>query len=214
MNYNKILWPLAWPQTPTQAQLGFLSLLDVREAAFLGDKVLGKTTALLMAALLFERMEAYRAVLFVKHHKTLVGPNGLWSRAKEWCHSRWGIIIDKGMKTIYLASGAQLCFGSLDRPSDRYVWKCAKLDFIGFDDLEEFDPDDYSCLVSRLRSNGDVPPRLRVTGNLHHIGPGAAFLKSHFIDNATDSRMGFFAPKPVWTMTVEGTVKSPRGDFF
>ena len=51
-------------------------------------------------------------------------------------------------------SGAQIVFGSMNRPQDKIQYQGQAYDFIAFDELTHFTQEEYEYLKSRNRPNG------------------------------------------------------------
>jgi predicted phage terminase large subunit-like protein len=80
------------------------------------------------------------------------------------------------------ASGARLSFGHCEREDDKYNYKSAAYQFIGFDEASAFSETVYTYLFSRLRKStkiGDIPLRVRCASNPDGIG--SQWLKRRFI---------------------------------
>jgi predicted phage terminase large subunit-like protein len=75
-------------------------------------------------------------------------------------------------KSWHFPSGASLTFGYLSGESDKYRYQSAQFQFIGFDELTQFQESDYRYLFSRLRrlEGSDIPIRMRTASNPGNIG--------------------------------------------
>jgi predicted phage terminase large subunit-like protein len=158
-------------QQPTDRQAEFLLRADVREALYGGSAGGGKSSALLMAALQFVEEPGYAAILFRRTFADLSLPGALMDRAREWLSgtaARW----HDREKTWTFPSGATLTFGYLDAANDRYRYQSSEFQFIGFDELTQFEEADYRYLFSRLRrlESSQVPLRMRAASNPGGIG--------------------------------------------
>lgn len=168
------------PHEPTIPQARFLLSLD-RELCYGGQAGGGKSDALLMAALQFVEVPGYNAILFRKTYQDLSLPEALMDRAASWLagtDAKW-----RGMEHQWVfPSGAVMTFGYLQTPADRYRYQSAAFQFIGFDELTQFEEGSYTYLFSRLRkaSGSDVPLRMRAATNPGGIGH--AWVKARFVD--------------------------------
>lgn len=168
------------PQRPTPRQAAYL-LVPHREAFFGGAAGPGKSSALLMAALMYVEHPGYNAILFRRTYKDLAQPGALMDRAHEWLgktDAHW----DKQEKRWTFPSGATLTFAYMDTEVDKYNYQGAEYQFVGFDELTQFTFPMYSYMFSRMRRNkdNDVPLRMRGAGNPGGIGHG--WVKERFID--------------------------------
>lgn len=84
------------------------------------------------------------------------------------------------------ASGAQLQFGYLDHPNDHYRYQSSEFQFIGFDELTQFQEHQYRYLFSRLRrlTSNELPLRMRSASNPGGIGHD--WVKQSFVTHPED----------------------------
>lgn len=165
-------WNLKWseyiPNKPTAKQLLFL-MLPHREVFFGGAAGGGKSDALLMAALQYADVPTYAGIIFRRTFTDLALPEALMARSHEWLSdtdARW----KDSEHTWYFPSGARLTFGYLDSPQVKYRYQSAAFQFIGFDELTQFQEEDFTYLFSRLRrrktqARYGIPLRMRTTSN-------------------------------------------------
>src|ERR1035437_2278059 len=137
-----------------------------------------------MAALQYVHVPGYAALLLRKSYADLALPGAIMDRSRDWLqpHAKWN---DNDKKWTF-PSGATLTFGYLQTSNDRYRYQGAEFQFVGFDELTQFDEIDYTYLLSRLRrpSTGPlstVPLRMRAAANPG--GRGHKFVKRRFIEN-------------------------------
>ena len=168
------------PHKPTPKQLAFL-LLNNQEAFYGGAAGGGKSDALLMAALQYVDYPGYAAIIFRKNYSELNLPGALMDRAREWLSSFPAINWKEQEKTWHFPSGATLSFGYLDTDGDKYRYQSAEFQYIGFDELTEFNEDPFRFLFSRLRrlQTSDIPLRMRAASNPGGIGHD--WVKQRFI---------------------------------
>jgi predicted phage terminase large subunit-like protein len=158
------------PHDPTPKQAEFL-LSDQREALFGGAAGGGKSDALLMAALQYVHVANYAAIMFRRTYKDLSLPGALMDRAHDWLDptdARWS----EKDKTWNFPSGATLTFAYLATEKDKYNYQGSEYQFVGFDELTQFELSQYRYLFSRTRrlKGSDVPIRVRSASNPGNIG--------------------------------------------
>lgn len=124
-----------------------------------------------MAALQYVDVPHYAALLLRRSYTDLSLPGALMDRAKAWLiptDAEWR----ESSKTWYFPSGATLTFGYLDQTGAEYRYQSTEFQFIGFDELTQFEERQYRYLFSRLRrtSDIDVPLRMRSASNPGGIG--------------------------------------------
>ncbi len=161
-----IKWSSFIPHQPTAKQTAFL-MLPNKEAFYGGAAGGGKSDALLMAALQFVDVPGYAAVLFRKTLSDLKLPNSLLSRAHNWLSGQAGCWWSAAEHSYYFATTddkgkyaapARIQFGYTGQMGggiggigikERY--QSAEFQFIGFDELTQFNEDDYVWMFNRLR---------------------------------------------------------------
>lgn len=167
------------PHLPSIRQQQFLNLPDL-EALYGGAAGGGKSDALLMAALQFVDVPGYAAVLFRRTYSDLALPGAIMNRAETWLRdtsAKW----EAGTKTWHFPSGATLSFAYLQSEAQKYRYKSAEFQFIGFDELTQFTESQYLYLFSRLRrlKGASVPLRMRAASNPGDTGH--EWVKARFI---------------------------------
>jgi predicted phage terminase large subunit-like protein len=136
-----------------------------------------------MAALQYVSVPGYNAILFRKTYSDLGLPGALMDRAKEWLIGKvpWS---EQDKRFTFPGSRATLGFGYLETPDDKYRYQSAEYQFVGFDEVTEFDQASYLYLFSRLRRNvgetNTIPLRMRCASN--PIGTGFDWVKLRFVD--------------------------------
>lgn len=181
------------PQKPWPKQAHFLALTEM-EALYGGAAGGAKSSALLMAALMYAEVPGYSAIIFRKTFTDLSLPGGLMDRAREWLSgtdARW----DDKSHTWYFPSGASLSFGYMDSENAHFRYQGAEFQCICFDELTQFPENQYKYLMSRLRrtTDLDVPVRMRSASNPG--GLGHAWVKQRFITEAAKNNTVFVPSK-------------------
>ncbi len=173
---------------PTSKQTAFL-LVPHKEVLFGGAAGGGKSAGILAAASQYLDVPGYAALVLRQTYRDLALPGALMDMAQEWWKStdaRW-IASDY---TWEFPSGATLTFGYLERETDKYRYQGTAYQFIGFDELTQFETESrYLYLFSRLRrlKGFEVPLRVRSTSNPGGIGH--EWVKRRFITHPTADRL-------------------------
>lgn len=134
------------PHPPQQVFLG----LNNREALFGGAAGGGKSDALLMAALQYVDVPGYSALLLRRTWPDLVKPGAIMDRTRQWLEQTDATPHDGGREWRF-PSGARITFGYLQYDKDKYKYQSAEYQFIGFDELTQFQEEVYTYMFSRLR---------------------------------------------------------------
>lgn len=180
---EEFLPPIKWnkyiPHAPTANQRAFL-MLDCQEAMYGGAAGGGKSDALLMAALQYADVPSYAALLLRRTYADLEKPGALIPRSHEWldgtdAHWRGDV------KQWTFPSSAVLDFGYLDRDSDKLKYQSSQYQFIGFDELTQFEEPWYRYLFSRKRRLMGMPVPTRVRGATNPGGIGHEWVKQRFL---------------------------------
>jgi predicted phage terminase large subunit-like protein len=151
-----------------------------QECLFGGAAGGGKSSALLMGALQWINTPGYAALLLRRTYTDLSLPGALMDRSFAWLKGTAAKWSDKD-KTWHFPSGATLTFGYLESDSDKYRYQSSEYQFIGFDEVTQFEESQYIYLFSRLRrlQGFAVPLRMRAASNPG--GPGHRFIKQRFL---------------------------------
>jgi len=169
---------------PTEKQAFFLLHAHSPEILYGGSAGGGKSDSLLMAALQYVDIPDYAALLLRRTYKELALPEAIMDRAHEWLNptdAKW----HEDAKTWEFPSGATLTFGYLEGPRDHYRYQSSAYQFVGFDELTQFQEVQYRYLFSRLRrlAGSDIPLRMRTASNPG--GVGHEWVYHRFIDPET-----------------------------
>ena len=194
------------PHKPWPKQAAFLNL-DCTEAFYGGAAGGGKSDTLLMAALQYVDVPGYSALILRRDFARLALAGSIMDRAKAWLYNssaKW----NEQRKTFTFPSGASLQFGYIDNPDDRYRYASAEYQFIGWDELTEFnltedENNPYTFMFSRLRKVEALPVPLRVRSASNPGNIGHAWVKRRFIPS--DS---------IYLEGNEHVIKGPEGRMF
>lgn len=176
-------------------QIVFL-LCMAYEAGFGGQAGGGKSWALLASALQFVDQPNYDALLIRRTIPDLKQPGALMSMAHEWLapfiktkEVQW----KEQDRRFTFESGATLSFGYMENPQDRFQYQGARFNFVGFDEVTQFEEICYTYLFSRLRKDKDnkIPTRMRIATNPGGIGH--EWVKKRFITERTPDRVFIFS---------------------
>ena len=85
-------------------------------------------------------------------------------------------------------SGSTLTFGYLDSDADKYRYQGAAFQFIGFDELTQFQEAGYRYLFSRLRRVHTVDVPLRMRSATNPGGVGHEWVRKRFVDQSDPTR--------------------------
>lgn len=182
------------PHIPHPKQREFLAL-ETLEGCYGGAASGGKSDALLMAALQYVHVPGYSAILFRRTHQDLSLAGALMSRADEWLRPYGNQLRWNGTdKQWRFPSGAILSFGYMDTDEDRFRYKSAEYQFVGFDELTTFSEVQYTYMGSRLRRlvGSTIPIRLR--GATNPGDRGHKWVKDRFLAKP-DPRRPFIPAK-------------------
>jgi predicted phage terminase large subunit-like protein len=150
--------PQPGPQTDTLASKAQITVSG-------GGAGGGKTWALLIEPLRWVRLASeFNAVIFRREYPEIEAPGGMWDESQllyRMCRAR-----PRENKFDWtFPTGATIKFAHMAQERDRFKWKGAQINFLGFDQVESFTWDQFSYLLSRNRSTSGVPPYVRVTCN-------------------------------------------------
>jgi phage terminase large subunit-like protein len=171
------------PVQPTERQHEFLQL-NVPEAFYGGAAGGGKSTALLMGALQYAYVPGYAALILRRDLPRLSLPGGLVPKSHEWLRGSQATWNARRCQWTFPTGGppATITFGYLHSPLDKYRYCSSEYQYIAFDELTEFDEEDYLFLFSRLRRTHGLSAPLRIRSASNPGGPGHLWVKNRFIN--------------------------------
>lgn len=124
----------------------------------------GKTWALLLEAARNTTNKDFGAVLFRRIYPNITNEGGMWDESKK-LYPLLGAKPDNGDLKWTFGSGARVKFSHLQYAGDVLNWKGAQVPLFGFDQLEEFEEQQFWYILSRNRSTCGVLPYIRATVN-------------------------------------------------
>lgn len=159
------------------------------EALYGGAAGGGKSDMLIVEALRQVDVPWYRALILRKIVKEL---KQLTERAYMYYKAAYpGVKYNGTTRTFTFPSGATITFDSLFHENDKLKFQGLQYEFIGFDEITQFQQSEYDYLRSRNRANGPgMRVYMRCTGNPGGVGHG--WVKQYFVTAGE-------ANKTVWT---------------
>jgi predicted phage terminase large subunit-like protein len=124
----------------------------------------GKTWGLLVEPLRHSHIPTFTATIFRRTYPQIMQAGGLWDESLK-LYEPLGAVPVEGKQRWTFPTGARVEFHHLQLVRDRLKWKGAQLPFIGFDQLEEFEEEQFTYLMTRNRSMIGVRPYIRGTCN-------------------------------------------------
>ena len=158
----------------------------------------GKSEALVMEALRQVSIPYYRAILV---RRTFPQMEELIEKSLKYYKPAFpGAKYNDSKHFWRFPSGAKVMFGSMPHEKDKYNFQGKPYDFIGVDELTQFEASMYEYLMSRNRPNGPGT-RVYIRGTANPGGVGHGWVKARFISPAP----------PLTPMTEDVKVRQPDG---
>lgn len=202
------------PHVPHPPQQVYL-LQDGSEAFYGGAAGGGKSDALLMAALQYCDVPGYSALLLRRTFSDLAQPGAIMDRADTWLRETpakhqgtktWAFpTLNPQTGELDFTNPARLTFGYLQYHKDTKQYIGAEYQFIGVDEVTQFELRTYSFMFSRLRG-----PSLRCQLCGHPASKLAGAPWMHDEGHPDDCLCGDYvrlpADSPVWDVVDEDDV--------
>lgn len=164
-----------WRPQPRQA--AFMARFE-DEALYGGAAGGGKSDCALAEGLRQVQIPHYRGLIL---RKTFPQLTELMDRSTEIYPRAFPAAQFSESKHVWtFPSGAKIYFGSLQYPKDRLNYQGKRYDFIDFDELTQFQWEEYSYLFSRNRPNGPGT-RCYIRAQANPGGIGHGWVKERFI---------------------------------
>ncbi len=129
----------------------------------------GKSESLLIAPLRWVHLGAFRAILFRRTFPEL--EKSLVDRSRHLYPAVVPGAKYNGQDKVWrFPSGAVIYFGHLEHETSVHAHQSAEYQFIGFDEVTHFTENQYTYMLTRARSSGGLPVRIRCASNPG--GPG------------------------------------------
>lgn len=183
--------------TPQERQAAFMQRPE-DEALYGGAAGGGKSDCALAEALRQVEIPHYRGLILRKTYPQLTE---LIDRSTEIYKPAYRNAKYNDTKHVWtFPSGAKIYFGSLQYAKDRHNYQGKRYDFIDFDELTQFQWDEYSYLFSRNRPNGPGT-RCYIRAQANPGGIGHSWVKERFVT----------AAKPMQTIWEPFRIRFPDG---
>ena len=171
-----------FPYLPHVKQAAML-LWNGREAFYGGAAGGGKSDYLLMAAVQFVDQKGYEALLIRRTWGDLNAQGGLIRRSKEWWSNTKAEWSETHRTWTFPPHGATIKFMHMEHPEDRHKLRGIQVQFIGYDEVTEFNREMFLYAYRSLRKapESEIPLRLRACSNPGGIGHN--WVKQRYINN-------------------------------
>lgn len=133
-----------------------------------------------MAALQYVDVPGYAALLLRRTYTDLAQPGAWMDKAHAWLYNTDARWIEQ-KKQWEFPSGAKLAFGYMEGPRDHFRYQSSEYQFIGWDELTQFDERQYLYMFSRLRRLKDFPVPLRMRSASNPGGTGHSWVYERFV---------------------------------
>lgn len=136
-------------QIPHPVQQVALSL-KAEELLYGGAAGGGKSSYMLMSALQYVDVPGYSALILRRTWPDLNAPEAILDRMKKWMAGLPVKMRDQGRQWEF-PSGATIQFGYIQRDDAKYKFQGAEYQYIGYDELTQFEQSVYTWMFSRVR---------------------------------------------------------------
>lgn len=131
----------------------------------------------------------YSALILRKTFVDLNQPEGILTRAHEWLDGQPNVYWEAKHNRFVFESGAKIQFGHCNGPRDHLKYRGGKYNIVCWDELTDFQENQYTFLFSRQRrSKGSNLPLLTASAS-NPGGPGHAFVKSRLVYGKAEDRI-------------------------
>lgn len=129
----------------------------------------GKTRGTLMFAAkhaAFKPVRGFRAVIFRRTYSLIKQAGGIWDESYEVYPHLGGDAREDNLSWTWEKFGTQIRFSHMQHhPKDTYAKKGMQAELIAFEELTEFEQDQFFYMISRNRSRCGVKPQMIATTN-------------------------------------------------
>lgn len=164
---DALLWDIGpAPLRPQEGPQSAFVESDADIVVYGGSAGGGKSWALLATPVIRGHTDnaGFGATIFRRTYPDITAEGGLWDEAADLYVPLGASSIESPLEVTF-PSGARVRFAHMQHVKDRFRWKGAQIPYIGFDQLEEFEADQFWYLTSRNRSTCGVTPYIRATCN-------------------------------------------------
>jgi predicted phage terminase large subunit-like protein len=182
-------WTKYIPIKPNVKQHIYLCLDHVLDVFFGGAAGPGKSVALLAGALQYVDEPDYAALIVRRNYMELTQADGLIDVSHEWLDGTDATWNENLKRWSFPPHGNTLQFGHMDNAMDKRRYKGAQYQFIGIDEVTDFEERDAMFLFSRLRRKmgSKIPLRFRSASNPG--GVGHDWVKRRYVDAVGAERL-------------------------
>jgi hypothetical protein len=145
------------------------------EALFGGAAGPGKTECLVMEALRQIWHPKYTGIIFRRTFPMLEAARGIIQRSLEWYPAYGGKYNDQKHYWKF-PTGARIYFGHMQYMRDMLTYQSAEFSFVGFDELTEFEEQQYLYMFTRCRRPAGSHATVQIGGKLYP--PLRAYVRS------------------------------------